>query len=100
MFHMKNIVIATPSALGAALKARRLELGWSQAKLADQLRVQRQWVIRLEAGAAGAEIGTVLKALRALGLSLAIGNEPGDATRRAAPAANLDDVFARLTRRR
>jgi transcriptional regulator with XRE-family HTH domain len=99
MFDMKNIAIRTTRALGAAVKARRLELGWSQAKLADHLRVQRQWVIRLEAGSDGAEIGTVLKALLALGLSIVIGNEPSDARKQAAPAANLDDVFARLTAR-
>jgi transcriptional regulator with XRE-family HTH domain len=99
MFYMKNIAIRTTSALGAAVKTRRLELGWSQAKLADHLRVQRQWVIRLEAGVDGAEIGTVFKALRALGLSIVIGTEPGDASKRAAPTSNLDDVFARLTAR-
>lgn len=96
---MKNIAIRTTRALGAAVKTRRLELGWSQAKLADHLRVQRQWVIRLEAGTDGAEIGTVLKALTALGLSIVIGNEASDASKRAAPASNLDDVFARLTAR-
>lgn len=100
MFHMKNIAIRTTPALGAAVKARRLELGWSQAKLAEHLRVQRQWVIRLEAGAVGAEIGTVLKALTALGLSIVIGNESSDTSKRAAPTSNLDDVFARLTKQR
>jgi transcriptional regulator with XRE-family HTH domain len=99
MFDMKNITIRTTRALGAALKARRLELGWSQAKLADHLRVQRQWVIRLEAGADGAEIGTALKALTALGLAIVIGNESSDPSKRAAPTSNLDDVFARLTTR-
>lgn len=96
---MKNIAIRTTRGLGAAVKARRLELGWSQAKLADHLRVQRQWVIRLEAGADGAEIGTVLKALAALNLSIVIGNELTDASKRAAPTSNLDDVFARLAAR-
>jgi transcriptional regulator with XRE-family HTH domain len=99
MFDMKNIAIRTTRALGAAVKARRLELGWSQAKLADHLRVQRQWVIRLEAGADGAEIGTVLKALTALGLSIVVGNESTDASKRVAPTSNLDDVFARVTAR-
>jgi transcriptional regulator with XRE-family HTH domain len=98
MFHMKNIAIRTTRALGAAVKARRLELGWSQAKLADHLQVQRQWVIRLEAGSDGAETGTVLKALTALGLSIVIGNEPANTSERSAPASNLDEVFARLTR--
>jgi HTH-type transcriptional regulator / antitoxin HipB len=99
VFDMKNIAVRTVRALGAAVKARRLELGWSQAKLADELRVQRQWVIRLEAGAEGAEIGTVLKALTALGLSIVVGNEPRKTGDRTAPASNLDDVFARLASR-
>ncbi len=97
-FKLKNIAIRTTRALGSAVKARRLELGWSQAKLADHLRVQRQWVIRLEAGGDGAEIGTVLRALNALGLSIVIGNEPWNTSERSAPAANLDEVFARLKR--
>lgn len=96
---MKNIAVRTVRALGAAVKARRLELGWSQAKLADELRVQRQWVIRLEAGGEGAEIGTVLNALTVLGLSIVVGNEPRKAGERTAPASNLDDVFARLASR-
>jgi HTH-type transcriptional regulator / antitoxin HipB len=98
LFHMKNIVLRTPRALGAAVKARRLELGWSQAKLADQLRVQRQWVLRLEAGSEGAEIGKVLKALTALGLTVEVGSEPVERGNKVAPTADLDDVFARLTR--
>ena len=99
MFDMKNIAVGTTPALGAALKARRLELGWSQAKLAEYLHVQRQWVIRLESGSEGAEIGTVLKALRALGLSVVIGNEPSGVNKQTAPTSNLDEVFARLTAR-
>jgi len=99
MFHMKNIAIRTTRALGAAIKARRLELGWLQAKLADELGVQRQWVIRLEAGSEGAEVGTVLRALSALGLSIEVGNEAKDTNARSAPASNLDEVFARLAPR-
>src|SRR5688572_21489396 len=98
MFPMKNITVRTSRALGAVVKARRLELGWSQAKLAEELRVQRQWVIRLESGTEGAEIGTVLKALVALGLSITVGNEPDTPRSSVAPTASLDEVFARVTR--
>ena len=99
MFPMKNITIRATRGLGAAIKARRLELGWSQAKLAQQLGVQRQWVIRLEAGSEGAEVGTVLRALSALGLSIEVGNEAKNTNARSAPASNLDEVFARLASR-
>lgn len=97
VFHMKNIVVRTSRTLGTAVKARRLELGLSQAKLADQLGVQRQWVLRLEAGSEGAEIGKVLKALTALGLAIEVGKESVERSNKAAPTADLDDVFARLT---
>jgi hypothetical protein len=49
-------------------------------------------------GGDGAEIGTVLRALNALGLSIVIGNEPRTTSERSAPASNLDEVFARLKR--
>jgi HTH-type transcriptional regulator / antitoxin HipB len=93
---MKNIAVRNTRALGVAVKARRLELGWSQQVLANHLGVQRQWVIRFEAGSDGAEIGTVLKALTALGLSIVVGSEPASRSEQSAPASNLDEVFARL----
>jgi len=96
MFLMKNIAVRNTRALGVAVKARRLELGWSQEVLANHLGVQRQWVIRFEAGSEGAEIGTVLKALNTLGLSIIVGNEPARSSEKSAPAADLNDVFARL----
>jgi HTH-type transcriptional regulator/antitoxin HipB len=52
------------------MRDRRLELGLSQAVLADQVGVARSWVIRVERGSAGAEMGLVFKALRALRLDL------------------------------
>lgn len=96
MFSMKNIAVRTPRALGAAVKARRLELGWSQARLAEELRVQRQWVIRLEAGTDGAEIGKVLKALAALDLAIVVGDGRSPRSDTVAPTASLDEVFARV----
>lgn len=93
---MKNIAVRTVRGLGAALRARRLELGWSQAQLAERLGVQRQWVMRLEAGREGTELGTTLNALNTLGLVVEVGNEPSTIREQSAPAANLDEVFARL----
>ena len=87
MFDMKNIEIRNMRGLADAVKIRRVELGWTQAKLAELLRVQRQWVIRLETGSPGAEVGKVLKALRVLGLSVSVGNEPSITSTRAAPSS-------------
>jgi HTH-type transcriptional regulator / antitoxin HipB len=70
--------------LGLRLRDRRLELRLTQVALAERIGVARSWVIRVERGNAGAEIGLVLKALAALGLDL-------DVRAANAPAAPLDD---------
>jgi HTH-type transcriptional regulator/antitoxin HipB len=70
--------------LGLRMKDQRLELGLSQAALAKRVGVSRSWVVQVERGNAGAEIGLVLKALAALGLDL-------DVRAANAPAAPLDD---------
>ena len=66
------------------MRDQRLELGLSQATLAKRIGVARAWVIRVERGNAGAELGLVLKALAALGLDL-------DIRTTAAPAVPLAD---------
>jgi HTH-type transcriptional regulator / antitoxin HipB len=58
--------------LGLRMRDRRLEIGLSQAALAQQIGVSRSWVFQAERGNAGAEIGLVLKAFAALGLDLDI----------------------------
>ncbi len=70
--------------LGTRLRDQRSELGLSQAALAKRIGVSRSWVVQVERGNAGAEIGLVLKALAALGLDL-------DVRTAAAPAIALDD---------
>ena len=70
--------------LGTRMRDQRLELGLSQAVLAQRIGVARSWVIRVERGTGGAEIGTVLKALEVLGLDL-------DVRAAGTPAAPLAD---------
>lgn len=70
--------------LGIRMRDQRLELGLSQAALAKRVGVSRSWVVQVERGNAGAEIGLVLKAFAALGLDL-------DVRGANAPAAPLDD---------
>ena len=92
-------MLRSAEALGSAVKLRRRELRWSQAKLADQIRVQRQWVLRLEAGTHGAEIGKVLRALTALGLTITVGSDSVERSNKVAPASILDQVFAPYAKR-
>ena len=56
--------------LGALVRARRLELDWSQARLAKASGVSRQWVVAFEAGKPTAELGNVLRTVQATGLVL------------------------------
>jgi HTH-type transcriptional regulator/antitoxin HipB len=58
------------SDLGAYLRARRTELGMDQATLAEKARTSRKWLIEVENGKPGAELGLVLRTLRALDVAV------------------------------
>lgn len=62
--------IETSRDLGLRIRDQRLRLRKSQAALATSVGVSRSWVIQMERGNPGAEIGLVLKALQALGLRM------------------------------
>lgn len=63
--------IRTPLDLGLVIRDRRRKLGLSQTELARKVGVGRQWIVAIERGKSGAELGLVLRTLSALGLSLA-----------------------------
>lgn len=67
--------------LGACVRERRKELGWSQSDLAAKVGVQRLWVIQFESGKATVQIGLVLRTLRVLDLELQIGSAPAEEPR-------------------
>lgn len=90
---MKDSTVENVQRLGYLVRLKRQEKGISQAALAAELGVERKWVLKLEAGNAGAELGLVLRALGALGLHVIV-SEQGLA---AAPSV-LDEVFRRLQR--
>jgi HTH-type transcriptional regulator/antitoxin HipB len=64
--------VETIAQLAAAIRARRGLLNLTQAQLAERAGVSRLWVGRIEAGAATAEIGRLMRVLRALELDLRI----------------------------
>lgn len=80
-----------------ALKARgrRLDLGLSQAELAQKAHVSRKWIYQFEQGKQTAELGLVLRVLDALGLTLEL-LEAGVPTDPA--EQNLDDILAQFDR--
>lgn len=58
----------TTTDVGNLIRERRRLLGMSQAALARDLGVSRQWLISVEAGKEGADTARVLRVLAALGL--------------------------------
>lgn len=79
--------------IAATARGRRLDLGLSQAELAQRAHVSRKWIYQFEQGKQTAELGLVLRVLDALGLTLEI-------VKHGVPAGtagqNLDDILAKL----
>lgn len=62
--------VRTVRDLAAAIKGGRLKRGWTQDDLARRAGVSRQWVVNVEKGKSTAEVGSVLRALGALDLTI------------------------------
>ncbi|MGA9114675.1 MAG: helix-turn-helix domain-containing protein [Candidatus Dormiibacterota bacterium] len=83
--------------LAAAVRGRRISLGWTQAAVATRAGVSRPWVSQLEGGKRSAEFGLVLRVLDALRLSLEIVEASQDVTSVGGRAVvDLDAVLDRL----
>jgi y4mF family transcriptional regulator len=82
----------TPVDVGLILRERRRALGLDQAALAERIGVSRQWLVEVEGGKARAEMGLVLRAFTALGLTLDVqgpdsrSQTTAPVTKRSAPA--------------
>ncbi|MCL2091566.1 MAG: helix-turn-helix domain-containing protein [Micrococcales bacterium] len=65
--------VSDPAGLGAAVRQARTDQGLSQAELAQDAKVGRQWLVALEAGdKASAPLDMVLRVLRELDLTVAL----------------------------
>lgn len=62
--------LITTEDFAVLMRSRRRELKLSQAQLAEQIGVSRQWVIDIEKGKPRAELALVLSVLEALGIQL------------------------------
>jgi HTH-type transcriptional regulator/antitoxin HipB len=72
--------VRTPQEIGLTIRDRRLERGMDQSELARRVGVSRQWLVEIEKGKPRAEIGLVLRALRALDLDVWLGDLPASDT--------------------
>jgi len=64
--------IRTAADLGAFIREHRVKLGMDQSDLAEKAGTSRKWIVEVEQGKLRAEIGLVLRTLKALGVSLDI----------------------------
>jgi HTH-type transcriptional regulator/antitoxin HipB len=62
--------IRTATDLGAFIRERRTKLGMDQAALAKKAGTSRKWLVEVEQGKPGAEIGLILRTLKSLDISI------------------------------
>jgi HTH-type transcriptional regulator/antitoxin HipB len=93
--------IRTATELGAFIRERRIALGMDQIALATKTGTSRKWLIEVERGKPGAEIGLILRTLKALTVSIDLKTESptkasdGDET----SPANINRLLNTLKRR-
>lgn len=79
--------VRTRKELGQLIREHRRNLGLTQAKLAEIVGVNRRWVIQVEQAKTSADLRTLLRAFRALGVDLHV--RPRETS---AAARELDDI--------
>lgn len=82
-----NDIVRTPKQLGASIRRRRKQLGFSQTALGEKIQLRQATISDLEAGVSAARIATLLDALAALDLELVV--RPRSKT---APS-EIEDIF-------
>jgi len=95
------MIIRTPVELGATIRDRRRRLQLGQRDLAEKVGVSRQWLIEVEKGKPGAEIGLIFRTLATLDVTLRASDEGAPpAKKSAANAVDIDAVIAKARRPR
>ncbi len=70
-----------------------MDLGLSQAELAERAGVSRKWIYEFEAGKPTAEFGLLLRVLDALGLGIELTPNDGEAAAAGETTMDLDAVI-------
>jgi HTH-type transcriptional regulator/antitoxin HipB len=82
--------VRTATDLGAFIRERRVKLGMDQSDLAEKAGTSRKWIVEVEQGKPRAEIGLVLRTLKALGVSLDLAADRAQKTVTANEPGNVD----------
>ncbi len=83
----------TIASIAAAARARRRELGLTQAELATRLGMSRRWIAEFEHGSGGASLGSALRLLAELGLDLELGGPGSAVTTQHDDGIDLDEII-------
>lgn len=82
--------IRTAADLGAFIRERRVKLTMDQSDLAEKAGTSRKWIVEVEQGKPRAEIGLVLRTLKALGVSLDVAVDRGRKPSAASESGHVD----------
>ncbi len=82
--------VRTATDLGAFIRERRVKLAMDQSDLAEKAGTSRKWIVEVEQGKPRAEIGLVLRTLKALGVSLDLAADRAQKTVAAIEPGNVD----------
>ncbi len=98
------MVIRNSSDLGALIRERRIKLGLDQISLAKKAGTSRKWLIEVESGKPRAEIGLIMRTLKALGIALAVSDTAPNGlparTETSPEAVDIDQVIDSLKKPR
>ncbi|HET9101688.1 MAG TPA: helix-turn-helix domain-containing protein [Acidobacteriaceae bacterium] len=82
--------VRTATDLGAFIRERRVKLAMDQSDLAEKAGTSRKWIVEVEQGKPRAEIGLILRTLKALGVSLDLAADHAQKTVAASERPNVD----------
>ena len=93
--------VRTATDLGAFIRERRVKLGMDQSDLAENAGTSRKWIVEVEQGKPRAEIGLVLRTLKALGVSLDLAADRAQKTVAASEpgAVDINNILDSLKKR-
>jgi HTH-type transcriptional regulator/antitoxin HipB len=88
------MIVRAARDLGLLVREARRARRWTQVTLAQRAGVSREWVVALEKGGGGAEMGRVLRTLHVLGLAVDIAEPQPPSAEVRRSAAELEAVLA------
>lgn len=91
--------IRSPRDLGLVVRAERRAQEMTQAELAARAGVTREWIVGLEKGNRGAEVGRVLQVLGALRLAVYVPAGSAAPRPNAKSVSRIDAIVAKAARR-